>query len=335
MKLLNNIQKLTLVTLLVLALGACSNKDANDANATEQTAGTTQGGGEDGGTTNSTGTTTSTSGGSTDETNDSSNDNTTTSTENNETNPVDVNTTATLKSLTLTLAKTTLNKDETTDLSLQATYANSTSKTLTSNIEWIVSPSAAVQITDHTLTAKKDSNVTVQAKAGNTLSNTITLNITWVVNGHVLPPEPDKTLNDSTLLGIDVNDNGVRDDVERIIYKTYQNKHPIHIDIGMQAARGYKLVLETPERAREIHDEVNNPIDCNWYYKAYAKFLNEPLLVNANIVTKIFAIYFNTKEREDLYRKYDSLLSGGTYVLPEIEDMKSKCDFDTNVYEEK
>jgi len=35
-----------------------------------------------------------------------------------------------------------------------------------------------------------------------------------VINGYTLPPEPDPVVNDSTILGIDSNDNGVRDDVE-------------------------------------------------------------------------------------------------------------------------
>ena len=34
-----------------------------------------------------------------------------------------------------------------------------------------------------------------------------------IVNGYLLPPEPDEQLNNATLLGIDSNDNGVRDDV--------------------------------------------------------------------------------------------------------------------------
>ncbi|HFD14302.1 MAG TPA: hypothetical protein ENJ34_03265, partial [Epsilonproteobacteria bacterium] len=60
---------------------------------------------------------------------------------------------------------------------------------------------------------------------------------TLVINGHVLPPEPDPKVNNATLLGVDVNHNGVRDDVERWIYETYKDKHPIYIDIAMQAAR--------------------------------------------------------------------------------------------------
>lgn len=37
-----------------------------------------------------------------------------------------------------------------------------------------------------------------------------------------LPPEPNKAENDATLAGIDSNQNGIRDDVERAIYFTYQ-----------------------------------------------------------------------------------------------------------------
>ena len=60
------------------------------------------------------------------------------------------------------------------------------------------------------------------------------------IHGHILPPKPDPKINNSTLLGIDSNNNGVRDDVERWIYKTYKDKHPIYIDIAMQAGRAYK-----------------------------------------------------------------------------------------------
>ncbi len=37
-----------------------------------------------------------------------------------------------------------------------------------------------------------------------------------------LPPEPNKAENDATLAGVDVNANGIRDDVERAIYFKYQ-----------------------------------------------------------------------------------------------------------------
>jgi hypothetical protein len=46
-----------------------------------------------------------------------------------------------------------------------------------------------------------------------------------IINGYTLPPKPDPKINNSTLLGIDANKNGIRDDIERWIVKKYKNKH--------------------------------------------------------------------------------------------------------------
>ena len=154
-----------------------------------------------------------------------------------------------------------------------------------------------------------------------------------VINGHTLPPKPDPKINNSTLLGIDSNNNGVRDDVEIWIYQTYKDKHPIYIDIAMQAGRAYKQVLETPERAREIHETVvNAPLYCASYYEFEAQFFNDPILVNERIDAPVKSKYFNTKERNNVYWEYDSLLSGGSYALPKDKDMKNFCDFNTSKY---
>jgi len=242
--------------------------------------------------------------------------------------------TVTLKSLMLTVDKISLNKEENTTVKVEATYTDNTTKDVTQEVEWISDKQDAVSVQNHTLTAKKDGNVTVQAKVGATLSNKINLNITWIVDGHVLPPEPDPTVNNATLLGIDVNDNGVRDDVERWIYEEYKDKHPIYIDIAMQASRGYKLILETPERAKEIHNEVRKARHCKYYYMYSAKYFNEPILIKRDFSTKYLRkkLYYNTQERKDAYTQYDTLLSGGSYTLPSHNERKSACDFNTSKY---
>ena len=172
--------------------------------------------------------------------------------------------------------------------------------------------------------ADKDSSLVVENKTSRVI----------VINGHTLPPMPDKTLNDATLLGIDSNNNGVRDDVEIWIYQTYKDKHPIYIDIAMQAGRAYKQVLETPEKAKEIHETVvNAPFYCTWYYQKGAKYFGDPVLVNERIDVPVKSKYFNTKERKDVYWEYDTLLSGGSYSLPKIQKRKSLCDFDTSKYD--
>jgi len=157
-----------------------------------------------------------------------------------------------------------------------------------------------------------------------------------VINGHQLPPEPDPVVNDSTLLGIDANGNGVRDDVEIWILNKYKDKHPIHVDIAFQAARAYKKVLETPEKAKEIYDEVDKAAYCELYYKYDAKYFHEPLLVKEDIDSRYFRhkIYFNTQDRMSAYIQYDTLLSGDSYTLPKSQYMKAMCDFNTSKYED-
>jgi len=133
-----------------------------------------------------------------------------------------------------------------------------------------------------------------------------------------------------------VNDNGVRDDVERWIYEEYKDRHPIHIDIAMQAAKGYKLVLESPEKAKEIHGKVDKAIYCQGYYEYFAEFYGDPTLIKEKAVDEYFRskIYFNTQERMDNYNQYDALLSGDSYTLPKDKEKKAMCDFITTMYGE-
>jgi len=101
----------------------------------------------------------------------------------------------------------------------------------------------------------------------------------------------------------------------------------------MQAGRAYKLVLETPERAREIREVVNAPYFCGSYYKNYVNLFSASVLVNERIDAPVKSKYFNTKERSDVYWEYDTLLSGSSYTLPWPDEMKQFCDFNTSNYE--
>ena len=153
-----------------------------------------------------------------------------------------------------------------------------------------------------------------------------------VIHGHRLPPEPDPKVNNATLLGVDVNHNGVRDDVERWIYATYKDKHPIYIDIAMQAGRAKKLVLINPNKAKEIHDTVVAPLDCESYYKVC---VDKPLVHERINNRELRNIIFNTKSRMNAYIKYDTLLSGDSYVIPRCRQRKLACDFNTSKYDKK
>jgi len=99
-----------------------------------------------------------------------------------------------------------------------------------------------------------------------------------VINGHVMPPEPDPVVNNSTLLGIDADGNGVRDDVEIWILKKYKDKHPIYIDIAMQAGKVSNEILANPMMDRQIAQEIYKKeiavVACEAYYKYDAEYFN-------------------------------------------------------------
>ncbi len=231
-----------------------------------------------------------------------------------------------LTSLSLSSSTTTLNVGETTELTVMGTYSDNTSKTVTQGIAYVITPSNSIEVNGTVLTAKKDGNVTVQAKVGNALSNRVALNITWVVNGHVLPPEPDPAVNNATLLGVDVNDNGVRDDVERWIYETYS--HPIERGIFMQSSRAYNKVIVDPSRAKETTKYIDNSTSCEFYWTYKANDNNENFVLERyrDLEKEIRGIQFNTLTRHMAYERFNAEFNGEVFSSPVTS--KDKCEFD-------
>ncbi len=150
------------------------------------------------------------------------------------------------------------------------------------------------------------------------------------LGGHTLPPEPNKEENDKTLLGIDSNSNGVRDDVERWIYKTY--KHPIERGIFMQSARAYNIVIVDPSKAHETVKYMDNQLSCEFYWRYDARDNNESFKLDKyearKIAKKMKKLQFNTLKRHMAYERYNAEFSGEVLSAPGAS--KAKCEFDEN-----
>jgi len=154
-----------------------------------------------------------------------------------------------------------------------------------------------------------------------------------VIHGHQMPPEPDPVVNDSTLLGIDVNNNGVRDDVEIWILRKYKDKHPIYIDVAMQIGRAWQKILEDPSKARETSKLLHSAQDCESYFQYYAKYHDDPILITEPIMNRSFRYKItNTNERENAYWQYDSALSGSISTPSQNESIEDFCDFNVTKY---
>lgn len=168
-----------------------------------------------------------------------------------------------------------------------------------------------------------------------TQSTTVPSNyVPEVINGHTLPPEPDPKINNSTLLGIDSNNNGVRDDVERWIY-TYYSK-PIEHAVMMQSAKAYQIVIQEPEKALENLPIMQASVRCESYWSFVAKDENQPYWLEEykSYEKDISPIQFNTPERFLAYDKYNETLSAGSYGDNiEPKDWIKSCDFNMSSFQ--
>jgi hypothetical protein len=244
-----------------------------------------------------------------------------TNTSTNETNTTQP--TVSLKSLKLTLEKNSLNVDTNTTLKVVATYSDNTTKDVTNQVAWNLSDTTAAQITQKSLHAKRNTNIFIQAKLNSVTSNAVALEIYKEINGHRLPPEPDPTINNSTLLGVDVNNNGVRDDVERKIYETYDKK--VNQKLMIQSAQTHQAMLADPDLIKNAYDweePFNRGNGCEYYlYDEYnISFIN-------NSVDLLEDNTYNTEDRIQKYMKYNSALSGGVFGTPPSYEVESSCDF--------
>ncbi|PHR54781.1 MAG: hypothetical protein COA44_12175 [Arcobacter sp.] len=141
-----------------------------------------------------------------------------------------------------------------------------------------------------------------------------------VINGHTLPPEPDEALNNSTLAGIDSNNNGVRDDVERKIY--LNNDKEISRQILLQSAK-------IEQKWLEANNLISNAKE--WQTLTYPKLgcmVHVYRKNNINLFKSGTESYvFNSKIRIEKYMKYNQALSGGVYSSPNSFNVEGSCDF--------
>lgn len=226
-------------------------------------------------------------------------------------------------SLTLNKSNIQLNEDNRTTISVNAKYDDNTTLDVTNDVEWILSNSNIISIDKNIISPLSEGTTSLQAKLNKQTTTEVSVTVYKEINGYVLPPEPDETLNNSTLLGIDVNDNGVRDDVERKIVETY--KEPIKIEPLMAAVKVGQEILENPiGLAKEHSDKMDRVGNCWSYIRETA-----PSFINILEYVKFYENnMYNTEDRVRAYLDYNRALSGGVYGSGPADWTADKCDFD-------
>lgn len=166
-------------------------------------------------------------------------------------------------------------------------------------------------------------SLTVCAKDTDIKSPTMKTTVSQpTINGYTLPPEPDPKVNNSTLLGIDSNNNGVRDDVERKIIDRYKAE-PIKIELQMIYAKVFQEILENPIGNVEVlQKKISKNISCEMY------LLDKNIDLEEDNIDFIENSTFNTKQRVKAYLQYNQALSGGVYGSSTADENAQACDFD-------
>ena len=224
-----------------------------------------------------------------------------------------------LQSMTINPNSIELKETESIQLEVTGHYDTGAEKNITTQVQWSVSDSQIVTVdaNNATLKALKEGTTSVTAKMESIETN-MTIVVYKEINGHRLPPEPDSQVNNSTLLGIDLNDNGVRDDVERyIIIEEAKNPNfpKTQTAISLQYVWAWQKMIESPTIERRAYLEKASA--CQEYFidkhtkgmgfQDYLKWQEEyASRLGVELEDKIF----NTKERIIQRFKFNEACSG-------------------------
>jgi hypothetical protein len=136
-----------------------------------------------------------------------------------------------------------------------------------------------------------------------------------------LPPDPGEA-GKKTLMGIDSDGDGLRDDIQRYIYLTYPDQPNVQGGLRQLALSLQKTLDSGRENGtgRKLANEIHMGMEC------VSSFVGDELY---NVLQRLKAEVVNTYDRTRQYLDYDKELSGGVFSgsgLP-INQTYKLCDF--------
>lgn len=141
-----------------------------------------------------------------------------------------------------------------------------------------------------------------------------------------LPPDPGEA-GKATVEGVDSNNNGVRDDVERWITLNYSNSEKTRKAL-YQEARAWNKILSAgskndPDEAMKAWDQEEYSNACLIYVLGVDQKIRERKYLQAE--------FLNTRQRSLAYLNWENTLRGKVLSEPYLPDKKKGCDFDPDV----
>ena len=218
----------------------------------------------------------------------------------------------------------TLSEHNRTAIKVIAAYDNNTTEDVTLKAAYH-SNDGSVDVDKGVIITNAEGSATVTVTYGGK-NTTVQVEVYEMADGHLLPHAPQDP--DATLLGVDANKNGVRDDVERWIYKEMPTKHHPEIErvIAMQDVKVYQLMLMDPaNKDNKVYMASKRSTDCYAYYIYSKKVPTDNY--SDEFDTRLQDKQFNTKERLNTYINYNYSLKGKVFILTPLRLLNTNyCD---------
>jgi hypothetical protein len=147
----------------------------------------------------------------------------------------------------------------------------------------------------------------------------ITISITEYIDMN-LPPDPGAA-GEQTLLGIDSDSDGVRDDIQRYIHLTYPDDKLIRASLR-EYAKQFQILLPTAENKEASYlnaKKLTKDGNC-----VYAMNRAEARTMLGELRARIL----NTRERSVAYINFGDSLSGKTTYIGDSSKWINDCNFD-------
>jgi hypothetical protein len=141
-----------------------------------------------------------------------------------------------------------------------------------------------------------------------------------------LPPDPGEA-GKETLAGIDSDDDGIRDDIQRYIALNYPESEKTRAALRQASFALQKAILESHDEESALYNtELEaRASECIRYIHPDEGRKIDNLLV---------AEFLNTLERSRAYLEYNSKLGGHVFGTKDMDEYKTSCTFDPDLMED-
>ncbi|NOH79165.1 hypothetical protein F0231_05355 [Vibrio sp. RE86] len=140
-----------------------------------------------------------------------------------------------------------------------------------------------------------------------------------------LPPEPDPDDNNATLEGIDSDNDGVRDDVQRYIAIAHADNEAIKLSVMKYAEVQQRMLIDSYSEEKSIQNFIDfqKSFMCMFY-------VTNDFESSSKRASKVKSMMNNTRERTQAYFRAEEQLAGKSLPSVTSEDMSTSCAFDVN-----